>query len=1461
MYRSGENGTDQRPRIIPVPSVGSSAGCSMSLPANSTDSALRTLSHSHPFRNDRNCGRARAARALPLLLGLLSILVLSSAANALVTPSVLPTAGAVPSTLAPSTTTANSQIQAAASSLEQGAGPAHGSPARCSGTTGSGASLSCSFGAEPRQHAASPQIGAPPPSWQLIGGPAGTYGGTMVWDGADQYVLMFGTGNDENATSQTWEYKAGVWTDLSPAVSPPARVSPFMAYDPIDGYVVMFGGWGGVNGGASEFGDTWTYVAGVWTELRSLYSPSARDSGAMTWDGADGYLVMYGDYAGTNDTWSFVNGGWTEQIASAACTGPGGPTPCPPAVEDEGLAYDPTDGYVVLFGGSTYTGSTNYMQQTWTYSAGHWANVTANPCTATNCPSAREDVSMTWDAADGYILLFGGYNGHDQGDTWKFLGGTWTELRSSASCTGGLCPSSRDGAMIAFDYNDNYVVLFGGYSNLEDTWQYIAEAWHLVTQNTTPVSRGEASIAYDAADGYVVLFGGTNSGALGDTWKFAVGQWTEAVPAGGCTASTCPSARSGTNLTYDAADGYVVLFGGENAGTFLRDTWRFSAGAWTNFGLACTGGTCPSARQGFAMDYDPVLSEVVLFGGQSSGGLQQDTWTFAAGAWTNLGIACSPTTCPSARTGASIAYDAADGYLMLFGGQTGASTYVNDTWKFTGAWSEISSGACTYAAPCPSGRAGASMDYDPVLGQVVLFGGQGSKLDSDTWTYSAGLWTKQYFYTYPPARQLGGMVWDGSLQGLILFGGWDLGPLGDTWTFVAPLFAETPYVSPSNPSDIGESVILTATAVGGGLGSSYTYLWQGLPPGCAATAPTSTVACTVTTNGTFYVSTIVLDSTGVPAQSSYQAAVVVNPDPLVSVSTTNSTVDLGQYVNFTAFMIYGTGLPSFYWKGLPPSCVSAMTTPTLACQPLSASDIGAWDVTVVAVDADGFSSPAATVAIHILADPKVSTISMSRSSLDLGQSTVLSASAVDGSGGYTYVWSGLPAGCGGSAATITCAPIAIGSGSFTPMVQVYDASGAWSASASAAGPLSVYADPTVSGLTITGPSGATDEITLGDSVSFSATTTPGAAPDATAWFGLPAGCSAAPAATTVSCTPTATGAYLPVLAETDANGMAATSLATVFTVEPVATPPPPEAMSLELTAAPATIDAGQMTTLTGSISGGNGPFSYTWSGLPNSCPASATPQVSCTPTTAGTFTVSLQVTDADQVMASAAVSLQVGAPLVASSLTVSSTSVNVGSPLTISVAAAGGSGTYHYAWSGLPTGCLASNTAVISCEPTATGSFAVAATVTDSSGATGSSPATTVVISAAPAPASGFGAGASDLDWTILALVVVAIVIGLLSLVMSARRPKQPASRAPAQLNDWSEENGAKAPSAARPRDSAPPTPSSSGQAPASGNGSGSTSAPVSMTMAAARLSWTEGRASSGSPIAAQGRTRQPPAV
>jgi hypothetical protein len=184
-------------------------------------------------------------------------------------------------------------------------------------------------------------------------------------------------------------------------------------------------------------------------------------------------------------------------------------------------------------------------------------------------------------------------------------------------------------------------------------------------------------------------------------------------------------------MAYDVATAQLVLFGGQNAGGYLADTWTLSyptspTSSWTSLQPAAA----PSARSGAAMAYDPGTGQLVLFGGvTSAGSVLRDTWTWNGTDWTQL----HPGTIPPARSGATLAYDPDAAALVLYGGASG-TTRLDDTWTWNGT---------TWARQLPAlqapARSGAVMAYDPNTAQLVLFGGTSATgaLLRDTWVYGS----------------------------------------------------------------------------------------------------------------------------------------------------------------------------------------------------------------------------------------------------------------------------------------------------------------------------------------------------------------------------------------------------------------------------------------------------------------------------------------------------------------------------------------------------------------------------------------------------------------------------------------------------------------------------------------------------------------------------------------------------
>src|SRR5262249_15461936 len=124
---------------------------------------------------------------------------------------------------------------------------------------------------------------------------------------------------------------------------------------------------------------------------------------------------------------------------------------------------------------------------------------------------------------------------------------------------------------------------------------------------------------------------------------------------------------------------------------------------------------------------------------------------------------------PSPRTGAGMAYDAAQGQMVLFGGRTYAGRLFSDTWTWNGAgWTKRS------VAHSPPPRSAMGMAYDAARQEIVMFGGWGKigrRRLNDTWTWDGNDWTVHHPVHRPPPRGDMGMAYDAADAEVVMFGG------------------------------------------------------------------------------------------------------------------------------------------------------------------------------------------------------------------------------------------------------------------------------------------------------------------------------------------------------------------------------------------------------------------------------------------------------------------------------------------------------------------------------------------------------------------------------------------------------------------------------------------------------------------------------------------------------------------
>ena len=577
--------------------------------------------------------------------------------------------------------------------------------------------------------------------------------------------------------------------------------------------------------------------------------------------------------------------------------------------------------------------------------------------------------------------------------------------------------------------------------------------------------------------------------------------------------------------------------------------------------------------------------------------------------------------------------------------------------------------------------------------------------------------------------------------------------------------------APSGPTSgtIGTPVTFTTTGGSGGSGS-YTYAWNGLPAGCLS-ANALTITCTPTgPNGTSIINISATDSN---ANRVYSAAhmftlgpVLVVPTPTVS----KASIDVNQSTTFTVMPTGGSGTYTTYvWNGLPTGCASASQA-SLTCTPTSATGTP-FAVSVTVTDSSGNTNTSATVTFTVYRDPTVGTATSNVTSVDVGQPvTFTSAVPAGGSGGFRYAWSGLPAGCSSTATTVSCTPMRAGTSSV--IVTVTDSNGYGVSSAALS--FVTYALPTV-----TTPSSSVSVGTVGQAITFTTTGAGGSGGLTFVWTSSPTGlgCTAS-TIHIVTCTPTVAGSYSVTVTVNDTNGGKVSATLSSFAVLVASSLPSISSFS----ASPASIVLGAWTNFTVVASGGTGSLTYSYTGLPAGCASADTAMLACRATSAGTFTVTVTVTDQASHSATKSATLMVttssGGPTI-SSFTATPSTVNVGSPTQLKVSASGGSGTLSYAYTGLPGGCSSQDTASLSCTPNVTGTFTIKVFVNDSARHSVTS-TTSLTVNSQKGGGGGGGTTYGGLSVLLLLLLVAVIVAVVVVVTVLGRRKKGGTTPAPA---------------------------------------------------------------------------------
>lgn len=337
---------------------------------------------------------------------------------------------------------------------------------------------------------------------QATSAPAPRSDALLAYDLLNQRTLMFGG----NLTNEFWALTGNAWTQLTPAVLPPARRYSQMCSDVFNGQAYLFGGQGNASS-ATALDDLWRWDGAAWQQLAPAFAPAG-----LMW---------------------------------------------------HSMAFDSSRTVLVVFGGRRNIFSQNeYLDETWEYSpaTNQW-----NQGFAPQSPPACLRSTMAFHPILNQVILFGGEdaNGNALGETWTYDGANWTQINQT-----GVTPPARMSGRLVANLTQNLTVLVGGRDPLtfgifNDTWEHDGTQWREITSVYGGIypPRAETGVAHDLARNRIISFGGkiANQGLRNDTWEYGA-QW---LPFGmGCAGSAgtptfTPGATPTIGMTATAEIGNV----------------------------------------------------------------------------------------------------------------------------------------------------------------------------------------------------------------------------------------------------------------------------------------------------------------------------------------------------------------------------------------------------------------------------------------------------------------------------------------------------------------------------------------------------------------------------------------------------------------------------------------------------------------------------------------------------------------------------------------------------------------------------------------------------------------------------------------------------------------------------------------------------------------------------------------
>jgi hypothetical protein len=506
----------------------------------------------------------------------------------------------------------------------------------------------------------------------------------MAYDRSRDKVVLYG-GNILNADGETftprydtWELDGAQWQKISD--SGPTVAKPILGYDAARNELILIG----LNDtGTATLMYRYDSAGHTWQAVTPVKTPTCVNDGHLVYREHRNRLMFLGGVCSTNTPgleeafeWDNEANTWTQLVIGGLSRGAA-----------QAVAYDPLRREVSVFGGTAAFGNvlgsqTNVLQQ----------NGFFRPIFITLRPQPRSLIGFDTDASSNTIWMFGGLDETStffHTDLWGYRNGQWflasagltdcsnpltafdtDRNRLVVNCLGVETyewdgtewktfadlkkkPQTRRFAGMVYDPKLKKTVLFGGFNNnnyRNDTWTWNGTEWTelKVDNDDRPPHRGQMAMWYDPLQGKIILYGGIGRGSVNervtrysDMWSFSGTGWTK------LNVAETPGGRFGPQVAVNPVSGKLLLFGGLRVEVraddpkgeairqfFANDTWEWdgTASRWTRI-VTDPATPEPEVRENGSLAWDPIASQLVMFGGYADGFYRSDVWEWTGQDW------------------------------------------------------------------------------------------------------------------------------------------------------------------------------------------------------------------------------------------------------------------------------------------------------------------------------------------------------------------------------------------------------------------------------------------------------------------------------------------------------------------------------------------------------------------------------------------------------------------------------------------------------------------------------------------------------------------------------------------------------------------------------------------------------------------------------------------------------------